>query len=308
MTIHPIGRTSNLAITLAITLAIAPSSFAQLPPPPTALTALAPLSPEASQTAHLLALDAPLHQLRTLQSQRSADTPATLAEVTARQQLSESIQATTLDVDSVLAELANEQSELSSLRTSLEARRDKTVGRLTTAALLTGSGAGTAVSATQFTTLSSSTQNLGDALGIGSGAASTLLSILAARAQNGPRGAVVRTPNMLAPLLGGSPVLNTSYPPEVLAYLHSVPAAEDPARGTRLEQLLTEWNQVARLNTIDSPVRQQQVAALTSSGNPDVKVSIDQLSDRIAMLGDVRGRVSLMKRDLATIMRSYTTP
>ena len=38
-----------------------------------------------------------------------------------------------------------------------------------------------------------------------------------------------------------------------------------------------------------------------------VKISIDDLTDRIAMLTDVSGRVSLMKRDLALIMRSYLT-
>ena len=48
-----------------------------------------------------------------------------------------------------------------------------------------------------------------------------------------------------------------------------------------------------------------QVAALTSSSNPKVRISINDLSNRIGMLMDVSGRVSLMKRDLAAIMRSY---
>jgi hypothetical protein len=195
---------------------------------------------------------------------------------------------------------------LSSMRATLQARRDKTVGRLTTAALLTGSGIGTAVSATQFTTLSSTTQNVGDAIGIGSGVASTILSIMAARAQNGPSGSIVETPNMLAPLLGGTPVLNTYYPPEVLQFLNSVPAGEDPSRGTRMEQLLAERNRTGRLSAVNSAQRQFKIAALTSSDDPNVKVSIGDLTDRIAMLGDVRGRVSLMKRDLASFLRSFS--
>jgi hypothetical protein len=36
-----------------------------------------------------------------------------------------------------------------------------------------------------------------------------------------------------------------------------------------------------------------------------VKLSIDDLSDRIAMLTDVSSRVSLMKRDLAVLMHFY---
>ena len=110
---------------------------------------------------------------------------------------------------------------------------------------------------------------------------------------------------MLAPLLGGPSILNTYYPPEVLEYLESVPVGEDPSRGTRLEQLLAEWNTAGRLSAMDPATRQKKIATLTTSDDPTVKVSIDDLTDRIAMLGDVRGRVSLMKRDLASFIRPY---
>jgi lipocalin len=112
-------------------------------------------------------------------------------------------------------------------------------------------------------------------------------------------------PNMLAPLLGGAPVLNTYYPPDVRQYLDSVPANEDPKRGSRLEQLRSAWVKVGRLDASDSVQQRQKVAALTTSQSKDVKVSIDDLTDRIAMLADVSGRASLMKRDLAVLMRSY---
>jgi hypothetical protein len=268
--------------------------------------AAASLNSNAAQIARQLGLDSKLDQFRSLQAQRPAGTSPTLEEVTVRQELFEAVQASLLDVDSVLAELANEQSELGSLRSELSARRDKTVGRLTTAALLTGSGVGTVVSTTQFTPLSNTTQNVGNALGIGSGVASTILSVMAARAQNGPTSSVVEIPNMLAPLFGETPVLNAYYPPGVLEYLHSVPAGEDPSRGTRLEQLLAEWNRSGRLSAVNSAQRQQKIAALTSSDDPSVKVSIGDLTDRIAMLGDVAGRVTLMRRDLASFIRSYS--
>ena len=57
--------------------------------------------------------------------------------------------------------------------------------------------------------MSNRTQDIGDAIGIGSGVASTVLSILATRRQAGPGATVGEAPNMLAPLLGGTPVLNT---------------------------------------------------------------------------------------------------
>ena len=263
-------------------------------------------NPDANETTHIFGLDSKLQRLSTLRSERPSDVPTTLEELSARQELFESVQASFLDVDSVLAELANEQSDLSSIRAALQNRRDKTVNRLTTAALLTGSGLGAGISATQFSGLGSTTQDVGDAIGIGSGAASTILSILAARAQKGPSVTIEETPNMLAPLLGAVPVGNTHYPPEVLQYLQSPPMGKDPGRGTRIEQLMAEWDKAGRLSAADPATRRRQIAALTASGDPAVKLTIDQLTDRIAMLGDVRGRVSLMKRDLANIMRCYS--
>ena len=224
-----------------------------------------------------------------------------------RQEVLELIQAASLDVDGVIAELSNESALLGSLRSSLQSRRDRTVARLNAAALITSSGLGVAASATQFSTLSSRTQNFGDGIGIGAGVASGVLSLLALRRHHGPDGTVGETPNMLAPLLKGTspPVLNTYYPPAVLQFLQNVPAMSDSKRGTRLEQLMEEWVRVGRLDGSDTDKRKQKITVLSTSMNPKVKLSIDDLTDRIAMLTDVRGRVSLMKRDLAVLMRSY---
>ena len=161
------------------------------------------------------------------------------------------------------------------------------------------------MSGTQFTNLPSATQNVGDGLGIGAGAASTILSILAIRRQHGPNGSVGNIPNMLAPLLGGGPVLETYYPLDVLQYLQSVPASGDPERGTRLEQLRAEWVEAGRLDASGSAKSQMKLAALTTSKDQQVKISIDDLADRIAMLEDVSGRVSLLKRDLAALAHSH---
>jgi hypothetical protein len=176
------------------------------------------------------------------------------------------------------------------------------VNHLTTVALVVGSGLGVGASATQFTGLSNTTQNVGDGIAVGSGAASILLSILASRAQSGPKGTVSNTPNMLAPLLGEVPVLKTSYPPIVLRFLQSVPTGEGQSRESRLEQLMHQWNDTGRLTSTDSGERWRKITVLTATGNSGVRVSIGDLTDRIAMLEDVRGRVSLIKRDLAQIV------
>jgi len=260
---------------------------------------------DLKQTIHLIKLDELQQKLQSIQAKRSCKDPATLEELSTRQDIMEAIQISVLDVDSVLAELSNERGELSNLRATLQARRDRTVSRLNAAALITGAGLGTAVSATQFTNLTSTTQNVGDGIGVGAGALSTVFSILAIHHQHGPKGEVGQTPNMLAPLLGGDPVLNTYYPPEVIEYLQSVPANTDPSLGTRLERLKSEWVQSGRLATSGSAQSQRKLEALTSSEDDQVKVSISDLSDRIAMLEDVSGRVSLLKRDVAVLARSF---
>ena len=122
--------------------------------------------PDAEQTAQILGLDVALGRLRSLRAQRPCGSTATSEEISVRQDLFEEIQTAILDVDGVLGEIGNEQDKLRELRTFLQSRRDRTVGLLNSAALLTGSGLGVAVNATQFTSLSSRTQNVGDGIGI----------------------------------------------------------------------------------------------------------------------------------------------
>ena len=296
----------TLVLCLLLCPVLAPSAaHSQAHTAPSEAPPRAALDQNSAQLADLLGLTPVQQKILLVQSQRPCSSPATIEELTARQELLESIQISSLDVDSVLAELSNERGKLTDLRASLQSRRDRSVARLNTAALLTGSGLSAVVSATQFTTLGSKTQNTGDAIGIGAGAASTILSLMATRRQHGPDASVGGMPNMLAPLFDRAPVLDTFYPPSVLRYLDSVPPTEDPSRGTRLEQLKAEWVRSGRLDPVHTPKRPEKIDALTTSENAGVKVSINDLTDRIAMLGDVAGRVSLIKRDLATLMSFY---
>ena len=268
-----------------------------------------PTSPqlEVDQVSGILGLTANVQRLRTLQAGDGCDfVVASPEELTLREHLLESVQTASLDLDGVMGTIANERGQLGNLQTSLKASRDKTVAKLTASSLITGSGVGAAVSATQFITVGSRTNNVGDGIGIGSGAASTLLAYLAIKKQHGPEGTVQDVPNMLAPLFNRPPVLNTSYPPIVLQYLGSAPPGKAAERGTRLEQLKAEWGASGRLDSSGTEKEQKKITVLTASAEKDVKISIDDLTDRIAMLGDVSGRISLMKRDLALLMRSYT--
>ena len=69
-----------------------------------------------------------------------------------------------------------------------------------------------------------------------------------------------------------------------------------------MEQLIKEWSDTGRLTLSNSAERKSKIAALISSGDPNVRVSAGDLTDRVAMLGDARARVSLIKRDLAFLV------
>jgi hypothetical protein len=175
------------------------------------------------------------------------------------------------------------------------------VNLLNVANLVTGTGLGIAVNAMQF---SSATANLGDGIGVGSGIGSTVLSIVGIRRQRGPVVSVGRIPNMLAPLFQKQAALNAYYPPEVMEYLKSVPPGESEQSGSRIEQLMGEWQKAGRIGSPSDKKAEKKIELLTSSLDEKTKLSIDDISDRVAMLGDVTGRVALMKRDLAELMQS----
>jgi hypothetical protein len=285
---------------LALLATLTPALLVAQQPPPPAIPSQT--TANAEQTAAALGVTPVLAKLQFAHASHPCGAPTSLEELALRQELLESVTASSLDVDGVLAEIANERTDLSELRATLEARRDHTVGLLNVANLITGTGVGIAVNAMQFST---STANLGDGIGVGSGIASTVLSVIGIRRQNGPQHGLGQVPNMLAPLFDAKPALNTYYPPEVLRYLQSVPQTEDAARGTRLQQLMAEWERDGRINPPGSAKRDRKIASLTASSDKNAKVSISDLVDRSAMLGDVSGRVALMKRDMAAMMRSY---
>jgi hypothetical protein len=262
------------------------------------------LSPDAAEAVDILGLQETLDRLSRLQSSRSCSEVPQLDELQARQEIAQQIEAVALDLDGALGEIANEQSKLSNLRAGLQTHRDRTQGYLNAASLITGSGIGIAVNATQ---LKDSTAIAGDILGIASGAASTLLSIVAIKKQNGPSKSVGNIPNMLGPLFDREPSLHAYYPPEVMSYLQSSARTDLSVNGSRLAQLKASWIDAGEISDSGDTKSAHKLDQMVTSGHQDVKLTISDLTDRIGMLGDVAGRISLMKRDLAALMRAVET-
>ena len=289
---------------LLLAMSTAPQLCSQQLHPAATGSSIPILSPDAAQAADILGLHETLDRLFHLQEARPCGEALQLDEFQARQDITQRIETVALDLDGALGEIANEQSKLSQLRAGLQARRDKTQGYLNAASLITGSGIGIAVNATQ---LNDSSAIAGDILGIASGAASTLLSVIAIKKQNGPRESVGEVPNMLGPLFDREPLLHTYYPPEVMFYLQSSAGPNPSNSDSRLAQLKASWIQAGQISSSGDPKSTQKLDRLVTSARSDVKLSISDLTDRIAMLGDVAGRISLMKRDMAALMRIVGT-
>jgi hypothetical protein len=260
------------------------------------------LSSEAAQVADEIGV-APLLVL--LSGKRAAGSGVSLESLAIRQEITEKVLAASLDVDSVNAVVDSEIEQIRGIRADIQAKRDKAQNIINIASIATGGVAGAVTSALQF---KPSTVNLGNGIGVGGGAGSVALSIVGIRMQGGRR-SLGDSPRMLARFFGRPPdateAIPSVYPEEVWSYLNSA-APSQPNMGTRREQLIAKWRSEGRLKQDGSPKGERRIEALSSNISRMRKLSINELSDRVAMLLDVRARVSLMKRGLSEILRALS--
>ena len=139
----------------------------------------------------------------------------------------------------------------------------------------------------------------------GGGGASVVLSIVGIHKQRGGRLPLGDSPRMLAAFFGRRPdapeAIGSDYPEKVWSYLNSATPSQ-PEMGTRREQLTAKWRSEGRIEQDGSPKGERRIESLTSNISYARKLNIDELSDRVAMLLDVRASVLLMKRDLSEIL------
>ena len=193
--------------------------------------------------------------------------------------------------------------DIRSIRSELQSQHDKAQNIINVASLVTGGALGVVNTALQF---NSNTTNLGNAIGVGGGTASVVLSVFGIR-MGGKRATLKNSPRMLARFVGNNPTADEEipsvYPKQVWIYLDSAPATE-PANGTRRDQLIAKWRLEGKIGPGNSLKDQRKSERLSSNVWQARKLSIGELDDRLAMLMDVRTRVSLMKRELGEILRS----
>ena len=259
------------------------------------------LSSNALQVARIIGVEPLIARLSALTVTRdlNAEPGTSLEELLLRQQITDSIVAASLDVDSVLNKIDYEREQTVELRSILLLQRERAIGSTNLAILAIGTGLGVVSSALSFT---KSTSKAGDAVGFGAGGLSTLLWLRSYRQQRGGKRPAWVLPNMLAPFFSESEGLHSYYPGDIWTYLNSAPPEGTP-QGSRRAQLLAEWLAAGRISPLDSPEAKQKIALLTSTDAADRNLHLDSLSERGAMLADVRDRVSLMNHDLRDLMQ-----
>jgi hypothetical protein len=266
------------------------------------------LSPEAAQVADEIGVAPHLKRLERLPGGPTVDgSQISLESLAARQEITEKVLATSLDIDSVNAVIDSEIEQIRGIRADLQAKRDKAQNIINVASILTGGVAGAITSAMQF---KPSTVNLGNGIGVAGGAGSVVLSIVGMRMQGGRR-SLGDSPRMLARFFGRQPdateVIPSVYPEEVWSYLNSaLPSQQNPAQSnivTRREQLIAKWRSEGRIKQDGSPKGERRIESLSGNISQLRKLSMNELDDRLTMLLDVRASVSLMKRGLSEIVR-----
>ena len=259
------------------------------------------LSPNALQMARIIGVESDLERLSSLGAAKGATTTPGLSldELWIRQRITEAVIAASLDVDSVAAEIDYEREQTVELRSLLRYKRDRAIGSTNLAVLAAGTGLGVVSGLLQF---SKSTSSAGNAVGFAAGGVSTLFSLRSFRQVHGGKRPAWVLPNMLAAFLGQPEEQHSHYPDDIWAYLNSVPSGAD-FQTSRKEQMLAGWAAANRIGPPDSSQWKRRIALLTSTNAADKNLDVELMNERAAMLADVGDQVSLMKRDLADLLR-----
>lgn len=104
--------------------------------------------------------------------------------------------------------------------------------------------------------------------------------------------------------LGQPEEQHSHYPDDIWAYLNSALSGAAASQANRKEQMLAGWAAAGRIGSPDSAQWKRRIALLTSTNAADKDLNVELMNERAAMLADIPDQVSLMKCDLADLLRS----
>jgi hypothetical protein len=258
-----------------------------------------PARPNLDNTERLLGILPQVTQLQKLSVNPSPEDRWQILWL--HQQISERVLYAYLEFDAANARIDREMAHANELHSYLSDRRDNVVTRANLLGIVIGGGLSGTSNGLQ---LSSSLGKPAAIVGLVGGIASAGFGLMGIHAQNGKTTDFDFDSNMLAEFFDRPTLPDSTYNPLVWTLLNQPPGT-GPAGETGKEQLLRLWVRVKRVDSLDS---KEKIDHLTSQPSEMLKLSIDDLEDRAAMLHDVRARISYLKLDLAAILASLPAP
>jgi hypothetical protein len=249
--------------------------------------------PALESTAHLIGVQSEIDRLQKLSVSPAPDRWQVLW---LHQHISEQVMAASLQVDATIAQIDNEIALSNELRGYLSDRRDRVVSRANLLSSLVGGAVSTVSSGLG---LSDNLSKPSNAVGVAAGAFSTGFALIGIHARNGGSMPFDFPSNMLAEFFDRPTLPNSTYLPIVWTFLNEGTPLLPPGVSRR-QDLLQTWVRVKRIDSLES----KEIDHLTSQPSELLKLSIDDLEDRAAMLQDVRARISYLKRDLGALLAS----
>jgi hypothetical protein len=255
--------------------------------------------PNLENTEQLLGILPDVAQLQKLSATPTAEDRWQILWL--RQRITERVLYATLEFDAANARLDREMAHANELHSYLSDRRDNVVTRSNLLGIIIGGGLSATSNGLQ---LSSKLGRPAAVVGLVGGIASAGFGLMGIHAQNGKTTGFDFDSNMLAEFFDRPALPNSTYNPLVWTLLNQ-PSGEGSGDLTGKQQLLELWIRVKRIDSLDS---KEKIDHLTSQPSQLLKLSIDDLEDRAAMLHDIRARISYLKLDLAAILASLPAP
>ena len=249
-----------------------------------------------SPVIEVIGVKAQLANLAGLEQQGLGDS---IAALTLRNRILQSVLLASFDVDDTLARIDAEVAHADDSRSVLAAQKGHRDTALNTTTFALSGVLGTTGSAMQLTR---GLNHAGNALNIAAGAAAVSLSIVQL-SSHGKKRVLLSPYNMLAEVLDQTPNAQSQYPAVVKAYL-AARNAEDgqlPDAAPPQESLRKAWYRLHRLQADGGHTGSSLLSATTDSTH-GVKLSMEELTDREAMLRDLHGTVALLKNELRAIL------
>jgi hypothetical protein len=265
------------------------------------------LTHESYQLADELGLLPHLNKLQSLgeHSKHKQGVALSAESATLRLELTELVLQTMLQCQETIAEIESEVSSSTEVKSALENKRDGAVKTNAIANVIANgviAGAGTMLQM-PFETVPDSRYELpGEAVEAAGNLMSGSLGGLAIKQSNGDDLSAAIKPTMLAKIFKRPNDADTEYPDVIWRYLNAVPPSGRQAGLTRRQLLIQRWEGLGRIPSQSTVKGRLYMRALAGTVPLKKKVNIALLTDRIAMLLDLRAEVNQIYKELLNVM------